>query len=467
MKLLKLKLESVVISFLIIVLFSNSQVLAKTQEMQAYKGRLDISENLDRINWDWWKKFEDSILIQVLEQSIENNFDVIITDYKVKEADNYIASSWRKFLPFIKMGAGYRAAGSSRIDTYGRRRMVINSTTNLVYLPLEFEYELDFWGKRGDERAYFKQNRIFAEFEKNFVILSTVSEVSSIYFNILKNEELIALQKELVALKQEKLSINKEKYDSRLVGKPKILEIKKEMNTARDTLTALEAQNNEMKNRFYYLVSGDKEKTSVVFQNIDDINLFYDTEIKINTGRIANRPDVLIAEKQIKMTKLDVKLAKKALLPSFFFAGDIFHVSSMFNDFLHSESFMYRTGYSIIYDLFRKSHNLSELDAKKNVYKQALKTYEKAIVSSITDVNNSLLHLKSSIINYYRAKENSDLEKETLAVEREKLDMSLIAQEDYINSREKFIKAKMVEYESKTQCLIHSISLYKALGGNA
>jgi hypothetical protein len=50
--------------------------------------------------------------------------------------------------------------------------------------------------------------------------------------------------------------------------------------------------------------------------------------------------------------------------------------------------------------------------------------------------------------------------------EKEKLDMRMVTLEEFIDAKEKHINSKIAESESKTQCLVHTISLYKALGGN-
>ncbi len=466
MKICKVLTEKTIITFLFIMVIFVFPAKAKEQDARIYKSKIEVSDNFDRINWQWWEKFRDTVLLQALKASLNNNFDILIADFKVKESKNYLESSRREHFPLEKFGGDFLLAKPSLIDSYGRKRNYINSAKGLIFIPMEFNYELDIWGKRKNRRKYLSKAIDIAEFEKNFIILTAVSDVSTLYFNILKNEKIIMLYEQIYGLKKEKLGINLEKYRAELVTRPEIIRIKKELNAAKSELNTLKAVNEELKNQFYYLVAGDKEKTFFVFSNIEDIELFYDTGCEINTSRIANRPDVLIAESGIKMAQIDVKLARRALLPSFHIKGDFIHVTNMFKDFFKPENIMNRLGAGISYDLLSKNNNISELDAKKNIYNRALKTYEKAIVSSITDVNNSLILLKSSIDNYNRAKEDSGLNNENMQIQQQKLEMDLIDYEDYIESAESFIRAKIFEYESKTQCLIHSISLYKALGGN-
>ncbi len=471
MKVGKLNTERFISLFLIVFLLNTLQVQCKEYDINAYKGKVTVSKNYKRVDWKWWGNFKDKTLLNALKKSIDNNFDVQIAGIKAEEAKNYINSAGKNMLPYVRMGTYYRRAKHSNIGFYGNTwTSPVNRKEDILYLPLQFNYEVDFLGKNRDEKAYFAENRDYVEFSKNFIIQSTLSQVSSLYFNIAKNEKLITLYSEIKDLEKKKLDINLEKYDARLVAKPEILILQKKLNLAEEQLTSLKTQNEELKNNFYLLVFGDKEKASISFKSLNDINIFYDKNIEISTSRIANRPDVLMAEKQIKMANLDVKKdvkkTKKALFPKFEITGDIFQITRMFNDFFGSKSLAYGIGYGAFYELFKKGNNRAELKAKKSLYKQALKSYEKAIVSSITDVNNSLFYLKSSLNNYDLAKETSGLDEENMDINKEKLDMSLIAYEDYIDAKERFILSKIAEYKSKTECLIQTISLYKALGGN-
>ena len=214
------------------------------------------------------------------------------------------------------------------------------------------------------------------------------------------------------------------------------------------------------------LVFGDKEKTPFNFENIDNINLFYDSRFEFNTSQIIGRPDILMAEQQIKLAKLDAEVVRKELLPRFELAGDLFNISEMFDGFLNSDAFRFKAGAGLVYSLFEKGKNRAELEAKRNIYEQTLKTYEKTIVSSLNDVNNSLNYLKNSMENYGRSKEISGLDEQNMEIEQEKLNLELISYQEFIEAKEVFIESKIQEYDSKTECLIHTISLYKALGGN-
>lgn len=454
---------------LVVLIFflSIESAMAEEFNINTYAGKI-AKTNDYKINWDWWEKFNDPTLSEILKQSVNNNFDLQIADSKVQEAQNYVDSSKMGYFPDLSLGGGYKYTKYSDLTPYGRNEVYNpnNATNNLLVLPLQASYELDLWGKGKTQREYFLENKDFCEFEKRFITLTTISEVTSLYFNILKNEKLIALYREITDIKKEKLRLNREKYELEMATKPEVINAEKDLKVSEQNITELKALNEELKNQLNLLVFGDKEKTNINFKAIDNIKLFYDSNLEVSTDKIAYRPDILMAEKQIKMAKLDAEAVKKSFLPSFAITGDLFQISEFFENFFSARSLRYRIGPGISYDLFNKKANKAELRAKKNIYEQMLKNYEKIIVSSINDVNNSIFYIKSSLKNYKRTQEISGLDKEIMDIEKQKLDMNLITYFDYLEAREKYINSRIREYESRTQCLIHTISLYKALGGN-
>lgn len=400
------------------------------------------------------------------EKSVNNSFDVLIADLKAKEAENYINSSLKDQVPSLTLGGSLVEANPARINYFGEERNTAQKSIGFLYLPLEFSYEFDFWGIRSGQRAYAKANRDFAEFEKNYVILSTLSNVSALYFNILNNENIISLYEEIAELKRQKIALSNEKLELGLATSQEIIELQKELAGIESKKTLLKAKNEELKNKFYLFVSGDKERTPVVFKNIDDINVFYTTSTEFGTERIANRPDILMAEKKVRMAQLDVSEVKRSLLPRFVISGNVYHLSRTTNDFFDSENTAYRISGGVLHGIFHKKKNLCVLNAKKNAYRRVLKEYEKVIATSINDVNNSLFYLKSCIKNYNQAKTLAENSIKYMNNEKEKLDMRIITLETFIDAQEKYINSKIAESESKTECLVHTISLYKALGGN-
>ncbi len=461
------KPEILLLLILFVINFPATPACSEGVKPHAFEGKITKAENY-LINWDWWENFNAPCLVDIVRQSSDNSFDLQIAGIKAKEAENYVASSIRDYFPFIGMEKGYRDAKPARINSFGWKKdsPVYNTGRNLFFSPLKTSYELDLWGKNKTKKKYFLEKKDFYEFEKRLILLKTVSEAASLYFNIIKNEKLIGLYQEINGLKQEKLDINRKKHDLELIPKSEVINSEKELKLSEVNLINLKALNGELKNRLCFLVFGDKENTGIDFEGIDSLNLFYDTDLEVSTDKIAYRPDVLMAEKQVKIAKLDADAVKKALLPGLMLSGEAFHITETFKNYFDYGSVAYRTGGGIFYNLFAKGSNRAELRAKKNVYKQALKNYEKTIVSSIYDVNDSLFYLKSSIKNYKKAQEISKLEKENLYAEKQKLDMDLITYSEYIKAREQFIKSRIAEYEARAQCLVHTISLYKALGGN-
>jgi len=458
---------SIIIAILVIFVEFIAPVCSREINANSYAGKVIKSEN-HLIDLEWWDNFNSPVLKSLIEQSLDNCFDVKIAGMKAEEAQNYVESSNRNFFPSALSGLGHLSSKySTSFDLFGNTLKYDGDDIlgNFVYLPLKASYEPDFFGKSSTIKEYFQQNKDLQEFEKRLIMLNTVTEVSSLYFNIVKNRKLIDLYQETHDLKKQKFDIDSQKYELALIPKNQLLKTEKELQQSEELLLTMKALNEELKNSLNLLVFGDKEKNEINFETLDSLNLFYDADIEVSTEKIAYRPDILAAEKRIKMAKLDADLMKKELFPSISLRGEILHMKQRYGDLaIKSGAFSFAPW--VFYKLFEKGKNTSELKAKKNIYRQMLANYEKTIISSINDVNNSIFYLKTGIKNLNNAKRVSGLDMEYIDILKQKLDMDLITCSEYIEAREQLIKSQIAECESKTQCLIHAISLYKALGGN-
>ncbi len=182
------------------------------------------------------------------------------------------------------------------------------------------------------------------------------SDFAADYFNLIKADKLIEIQDELIKVQEDILIKVSEKYKAglcsinELLAQEKFLTLLKEEHNihiqARDVLM------NTMK---VYLSTTDNE---IQRSSYDNLKLLNNIPEEYNTDIIANRPDYLQEEANLKHIGFDVRVAKKEFLPTFTIFGQIglnaYHWSSLFN----SPSQFFNAGVLPNWDLFSGVENL-------------------------------------------------------------------------------------------------------------
>ena len=91
--------------------------------------------------------------------------------------------------------------------------------------------------------------------------------------------------------------------------------------------------------------------------------------------------------------------------------------------------------------------------------------YEKTILTSIQEVNNSLGGAITRDLNYKESIKRYDLENEKFQLANEKFNIGAKSNLDLMKDRERLLVAEKDEVNGKINYLISTINIYKAVGG--
>lgn len=159
---------------------------------------------------------------------------------------------------------------------------------------------------------------------------------------------------------------------------------------------------------------------------------------------------------------IDIRIAKKDLLPSFIITGNIgfnfYNISSPHN-------FLADIGLVPVWDLFTGGLKIQRLKLQKDRYDIAIQHYEKVILKSIQETNDTLYELKTAgnITNIAEKRNSYDI-KELLLTEL-KEDAGTADYLDYLMAKQQAVLSEKLIISSKINEIIAMINLYQALGG--
>jgi outer membrane protein TolC len=160
-------------------------------------------------NLNWKSFFVDTNLQILINESLSNNYDLLIALQKIERSNNEVKFSKNLLLPNVSAASsvGQRKFGNYTMDWAGNK---ITEITPGRYIPMHLQdyfvglqtsWEVDIWGKlRNKKRASLL--RFAASIEgKNLIITNLIAEIASSYF------QLISLDNELEIIKETILNI--------------------------------------------------------------------------------------------------------------------------------------------------------------------------------------------------------------------------------------------------------------------
>lgn len=447
----KLKL----IILLICLTLMPTQTFAKTKNIQN-------NNDLQYMNLTWWQKFNDQKLNDYLMTIYKNNPDLKIATIKNKQSQQVMKQAFANQLPQLYFNGTMQREFTGSTQRFGE--VVIPDYNQAHYiLPLTMSYEVDLWGENDLKTKSLKKQIEMTTQDERASYISISSNFASNYYTLVGIDKLIQNQKDLLGIEQNIVNLEEQKYNSGLCPIAEVLSEKQSLTQMQERLNSLEERQDIVVNQLITQL-GDRMLTKIDRSNYDSISAI-PTPNEISTEYIGNRPDVQKAELYIQKTGIDIKVARRDFLPKFRVYGQIGFNSYDWCRMFAPHTFLSTAGVAPSLDLFTGGYKKAVLKYNKLEYEKALQIYEKAILTSIQELNDAMMSIKTANSNYEKSKERFNLEKEKLDLSNNQYKIGGRAKLDNMKDQQNILIVEEDMVTNNINRVISTINLYKATGG--
>lgn len=447
----KLKL----IILLICLTLMPTQTFAKTKNIQD-------NNDLQYMNLTWWQKFNDQKLNNYLMTIYKNNPDLKIATIKNKQSQQVMKQAFANQLPQLYFNGTMQREFTGSTQRFGD--VVIPDYNQAHYiLPLTMSYEVDLWGENYLKTKSLKKQIEMTTQDERASYISISSNFASNYYTLVGIDKLIQNQKDLLEIEQNIVNLEEQKYNSGLCPIAEVLSEKQSLTQMQERLNSLEERQDIVVNQLITQL-GDRMLTKIDRSNYDSISAI-PTPNEISTEYIGNRPDVQKAELYIQKTGIDIKVARRDFLPKFRVYGQIGFNSYDWCRMFAPHTFLSTAGVAPSLDLFTGGYKKAVLKYNKLEYEKALQIYEKAILTSIQELNDAMMSIKTANSNYEKSKERFNLEKEKLDLSNNQYKIGGRAKLDNMKDQQNILIIEEDMVTNNINRVISTINLYKATGG--
>ena len=334
-------------------------------------------KHIEYMNLEWWEKFNDENLTDNLMKVYEKNYDLKNAALKVKENEQLVKMQFANELPSLSLSGDLSRDLRGPYQQYGNMRIPTYSQYNYL-LPLTAAYEVDIWGANRIKTKSVKQQLEIIKQAERASYIALTSDFAVDYFNLIKADELLALQESIIKTQEDIVTKTKDMYATGLCSINELLIEEKNLSTLRSErnlhLKTRETLINSL--RVYLADSND----NIARNSYEKITLITGIPSRYSSTVIENRPDYLQEESNIKRIGFDVSAAKREFLPKFVIYGQIglnsYHLDTLFN----SVSQFFNAGILPSMDLFSGGRKLALLRYRKFEYEEALNNYKQTIL---------------------------------------------------------------------------------------
>ena len=410
-------------------------------------------DKYEYINLSWWESFNDPILNAYIVKAVENNKDLKMATLTIDEFYQNIVAQRASQLPTINVGflPGYSDFGSGPSDAYA--------------FPIMASYELDIYGKNSNKTGSVRKLWESSILDERAAYISIASAVGSTYINIVKLDAMIDLQEDIVKLRKEIFEMMEISNAEGLASTSDLVKANQAYVAGVTDLTEMKKNRSKLLHQLAVL-TGDSPNNIEEYARADYKNLAFKGIIPetVASEIIMQRPDYLKAEKMLEKAGIDVKVARKECLPSINLGGLVLFNAQNIGSLFTTSNALWGLGGGLLHPIFAGGKIKANLKAKKVAYEKSLKNYEKVNLTSMQEVNDTLVSVNMDKEKLAKQKEIQVLEQKDFELTKLKYSEGVIAKLDLNQKQENLLSVNKMVYASEFDCMIDYISYYKAVG---
>lgn len=420
--------------------------------------RINSQKKIDYVNINWWDNFSDPCLKCYIIQAIENNHDAKRASWQVEEYKQRVKLQFSQELPSLSVGTTY---------VLNHLQDLLPATkSNVFAVPFIASYEADIFLKNHDKTKSSKKDYQASKFQEQSIYISLAADVATTYINLIKFDKLVHIQQEYVDVKKEELTRAQKQYNSGVISVPNLNEYKKTYQSAKNNLDELVKSRDLTLNQLAVLIGESAENSQCLKRNSwDDFEYKNMIPKEICSDVIFSRPDILAAEANLEKANIDVRVARKEFLPRINVAGIYAFTNLGSTGFGTWNSTLAALFAGATLDLFKGGYKIANLKLNKAKYEEMFESYRQTSLNAIKEVNDSLLIIREdSKINSNTFK-NLKIQEDNYNRAIKSYKAGVISYPNLLVEQEQFLSMKQTEINSKANCFVDYITLYKSAGG--
>lgn len=461
-----MKAYKYLIGFIILVGFTSCQVVNQ------YKSPELDTENLYRemassdtttiADIPWREYFSDPILVGLIEEGIENNFDLQIAYTRIQQAEANLSMAKAAYFPDLSLVGQVNHSRSS--NGSGGKDVLGYHSTNYS-LGVSAGWELDIWGKLNRQsRAKYAQY-LNSHAYKNLIQTSLIANIATSYYSLLALDEKLTITKETVLSLNENVETIDALKEAGIQTGAGVEQSKSLLYSTQTSIPDLESQIRQLENSICVMLGrqpGTVERSSLYSQQYPE-----HLEYGIPTQMLAKRPDVMQAELSFRSAFELTNVAQASFYPSITLStGSIgYATTNTLSNFFKPENLFASIIGGLTQPIFARKQLTGNLKIAKAQQQEALLTFEQTVLTAGQEVSDILYSFDSSLQKNSIREKQIESCKKSVYFTQELLKAADATYIEVLTAEQNLLSALLSQVNDKLEQLNYSVNLYRALGG--
>lgn len=424
---------------------------------------------------NWWSNYNDPELNRIVDRALANNLDLQSAAQRIAEARALTGESKSKLGPTINATGGAQrlrggfSSGVARIPQPSGAQQsgsfVSPFETGLFQGGLDMKWELDFFGANKAGLAATRADLAVQEQLREDLAITVGAEAARFYMELRGIEERIQITQRNINAQRQLLNLTQDRVSAGLASQLDLERQQVLLLNTEATLPPLEGDRILRLNRLAVLV-GDEAFVKDTLAPINTQLQAPAVSAAIPSELLKRRPDVRAAEARIAAALERVKQAKTDLFPKITLNGLLGRQGTSLSGLSFGGGNFFNLGPQLQLPIFNSGKIKSNIAVTQARLEEERIAYKTEVLQAFEEAANALASLE-------RQRQREAKLASAIDSARTSLDLSVDLQKAGLNDFLSVLDAERSVYDAefqrssaRTQVLLESVALYKALAGS-
>jgi len=416
-------------------------------------------DSLTMATVSWKELFTDPMLQGYIEQGLEKNIDIRVAIQQILISEAFLKQGKAGYLPSLNGTAQYTRSELSENSQFGGQF----STLNQYQLSGGLSWEADIWGKIRSNKRAREATYLQSVAAHKAVKSRLIATIASSYYQLVAIDEQIRITKETIDTRVNGLETTKALKEAGNVTEVAVKQTEAQLYFAQGILIDLENEARLLENNLSILLGSDAR--SFTRNSLETQQITTELKTGVPTQLLANRPDVIAAEYNLKNAFELTNVARSNFYPSLTVSATGGLQSLDFEELFSTSSLFANIVGGLTQPIFNKRQIRTQYEVAQAQQEQAKLDFKLTVLTAGKEVSDALYSYDSATEKIIVKQKEFEAYELATGYSEELLDNGLVNYLEVLRSRENALNSSLDVITAKNNQLQAIVDLYEALGG--
>lgn len=415
----------------------------------------------------WWQTFTDPLLTGLIDQAVQENYDVQLALVAVQKARSDMRLSRSALWPKL----GYAASGNRYLtdsDSSELEQLGYDDDLRVDYWQsgLQASWELDLFGSSREQLSAAKEKFNASQAQVYATRLSIAATVAEAYFEFRGVQARIAVLLQGLDIANQFVEITDKRFASGDLQRSDVLAAQSERDTINAQLQQLRSSEEQLRLTLEQLCVLPPGSLQTRLSRVDQLPTL---SPRIAAGQpidlLLRRPDLMALQAQFRAALANTRSRRDDLWPSISLSGALGRSGLYLDGDRVSLGDLTQVGAMFSLPLLDGGTRRGRIEQADSQAEQALLAYEQGSWGALFEVEQALMQL------HYFARQVESLQaavtrrQQMIDVSLRRFDVGDLARPELLQVQRDWLESQNKLLAAKVELLSTQVDLYKALGG--